>query len=153
MDNKTPLTPKKRGRKPINIDLDRVEYLASLNMGIMDICKSLGVGWDTFNKHRNKKNSELSERLAIGKSKGLERATAKLMDKINDGEFNAIQFYLKSADRERWAEKIETKVNINLNEIINQGKGRLIEGEKVEEGLLKERFLCQEDAEIKDNDK
>ena len=29
MDNKTPLTPKKRGRKPINIDLDRVEYLAS----------------------------------------------------------------------------------------------------------------------------
>ena len=152
MDNKTPLTPKKRGRKPINIDLDRVEYLASLNMGIMDICKSLGVGWDTFNKHRNKKNSELSERLAIGKSKGLERATSKLMDKINDGEFNAIQFYLKSADRERWAEKVETRVNINLNEIINQGKGRIVDqsAEKVE---IIEPFLCQEDAETKDNDK
>ena len=152
MDNKTPLTPKKRGRKPINIDLERVEYLASLNMGIMDICKSLGVGWDTFNKHRNKKNSELSERLAIGKSKGLERATSKLMDKINDGEFNAIQFYLKSADRERWAEKIETRVNINLSEIINQGKGRIVDqsAEKVE---IIEPFLCQEDAETKDNDK
>ena len=41
-------TPKKRGRKPIVIDYDRVEYLASLNLGIMDICRSLGVGWDTF---------------------------------------------------------------------------------------------------------
>ena len=43
-------TPKKRGRKPIVIDYDRVEYLASLNLGIMDICRSLGVGWDIFNK-------------------------------------------------------------------------------------------------------
>ena len=73
------------------------------------------------------------------------------MDKIDEGEFNAIKFYLQSADRERWAEKIETKVNINLNEIINQGKGRLIEGEKVEEGLIKERFLTK-DQDHQDND-
>lgn len=152
MDNKTPLTPKKRGRKPINIDLDRAEYLSSLNLGIMNVCKGLGIGWDTFNKHRNKKNSELKEALERGRAKGLERTTARLMDKIDEGEFNAIKFYLQSADRERWAEKVETKVNINLNEIINQGKGRLIEGEKVEEGLLKERFLKKEDTKIKDND-
>ena len=50
----TTKTPKKRGRKPIVIDHERVEYLASLNMGIMDITRAIGVGWDTFNKHRNK---------------------------------------------------------------------------------------------------
>ena len=60
-------TPKKRGRKPIIIDYEQVEHLASLNLGIMDICRSIGVGWDTFNKHRNKKNSELSDALARGK--------------------------------------------------------------------------------------
>ncbi len=93
-------TPKKRGRKPIVIDYDRVEYLASLNLGIMDICRSLGVGWDTFNKHRNRKNSELADALNRGKAKGLQLATTKLMEKIQEGEFNAIQFYLKS-DRPR----------------------------------------------------
>ncbi len=96
----TKKTPKKRGRKPIVIDYNRVEYLASLNMGIMDITRAIGVGWDTFNKHRNKKNSELADALARGRAKGLQLATSKLMEKIEDGDFNSIQFYLKSADRD-----------------------------------------------------
>ena len=123
----TTKTPKKRGRKPIVIDYDQVEHLASLNLGIMDICKSLGMGWDTFNKHRQKKNSELSDRLERGKAKGLQRATSKLMEKIEDGEFQAIQFYLKSADREKWAERQEVAHTLNLGEIISSANARIIE--------------------------
>lgn len=123
----TTKTPKKRGRKPIVIDYDQVEHLASLNLGIMDICKSLGMGWDTFNKHRQKKNSELSDRLERGKAKGLQRATSKLMEKIEDGEFQAIQFYLKSADREKWAERQEVAHTLNLSEIITSANSRIIE--------------------------
>ncbi len=123
----TTKTPKKRGRKPIVIDYDQVEHLASLNLGIMDICKSLGMGWDTFNKHRQKKNSELSDRLERGKAKGLQRATSKLMEKIEDGEFQAIQFYLKSADREKWAERQEVAHTLNLSEIISSANSRIIE--------------------------
>ena len=123
----TTKTPKKRGRKPIVIDYDQVEHLASLNLGIMDICKSLGMGWDTFNKHRQKKNSELSDRLEMGKAKGLQRATSKLMEKIEDGEFQAIQFYLKSADREKWAERQEVAHTLNLSEIITSANARIIE--------------------------
>ena len=123
----TAKTPKKRGRKPIVIDYEQVEHLASLNLGIMDICRSIGVGWDTFNKHRNKKNSELSDALARGKAKGLTRATSKLMEKIEDGEFQAIQFYLKSADKERWAEKQEHTHTLNLSEIISSANARIIE--------------------------
>ena len=123
----TTKTPKKRGRKPIVIDYDQVEHLASLNLGIMDICKSLGMGWDTFNKHRQKKNSELSDRLEKGKAKGLQRATSKLMEKIEDGEFQAIQFYLKSADRDKWAEKAEISHVLNLSEIISSANARIIE--------------------------
>ena len=123
----TTKTPKKRGRKPINIDMQQVEHLASLNLGIMDICRSIGVGWDTFNKHRNKKNSELSDALERGKAKGLQRATSKLMEKIEDGEFQAIQFYLKSADREKWAEKAEISHVLNLSEIISSANARIIE--------------------------
>mgnify|MGYP001419388218 CR=1 FL=1 len=123
----TAKTPKKRGRKPIIIDYEQVEHLASLNLGIMDICRSIGVGWDTFNKHRNKKNSELSDALARGKAKGLQRATSKLAEKINDGDFQSIQFYLKSADKERWAEKQEHTHTLNLTEIITSANSRIID--------------------------
>jgi hypothetical protein len=121
----TTKTPKKRGRKPIVIDYERVEYLASLNMGIMDICKSLNVGWDTFNKHRIKKNSELAEALDRGKAKGLQLATSKLMEKIQDGEFNAIQFYLKSADRDTWADKQTVEHTLNIKEALTHAQSRM----------------------------
>ena len=122
----TTKTPKKRGRKPIVIDYNRVEYLASLNMGIMDITRAIGVGWDTFNKHRNKKNSELSDALARGRAKGLQLATSKLMEKIEDGDFNSIQFYLKSADRDTWAEKTQVDHNLNLAGILDSARARVI---------------------------
>jgi hypothetical protein len=118
-------TPKRRGRKPINIDYEQVEHLASLNLGIMDICRSIGVGWDTFDKHRKKKGSELTEALERGKAKGLKRATTALAAKIEDGEFQAIQFYLKSADREKWAERqIEVNHTLNLAHILEEAKDR-----------------------------
>ena len=119
--------PKKRGRKPIIIDHERVEYLASLNLGIMDICRSIGVGWDTFNKHRNKKNSELADSLARGRAKGLQLATSKLMEKIEDGDFNSIQFYLKAADRDTWAEKTQVDHNLNLAGILDSARARVID--------------------------
>ena len=128
--------PKKRGRKPIVIDYDRVEYLASLNLGIMDICRSLGVGWDTFNKHRTKKNSELSEALNRGKAKGLQLATTKLMEKIQDGEFNAIQFYLKSADRDTWSDKQTVEHTLNLKDALTHASARIIQGETIEQETL-----------------
>ena len=129
--------PKKRGRKPIVIDYDRVEYLASLNMGIMDICRSLGVGWDTFNKHRNKKNSELKERLDAGKAKGLQLATSKLMEKIQDGDFNSIQLYLKSADRDTWADKQTVEHNLNLGDVLTQARARVIDHKPSSAGTKK----------------
>jgi len=123
----TTKTPKRRGRKPINIDYEQVEHLASLNLGIMDICRSIGVGWDTFDKHRKKKNSELTEALERGKAKGLKRATTALAAKIEDGEFQAIQFYLKSADREKWAERQEVNHTLNLAHILQDAQARIIE--------------------------
>ena len=122
-------TPKKRGRKALILTQDQinqVEYLAGLNMGVMDICRSLGISWSAFDKNRKKKQ-EINDALERGKAKGLTRATSKLMEKIEDGEFQAIQFYLKSADRERWAEKQEHTHTLNLSEIITSANSRIIE--------------------------
>ena len=122
-------TPKKRGRKALILTQDQinqVEHLAGLNMGVMDICRSLGISWSSFDKNRKKKQ-EINDALERGKAKGLTRATSKLMEKIEDGEFQAIQFYLKSADRERWAEKAEISHTLNLSDIISSANARIIE--------------------------
>jgi len=122
-------TPKKRGRKALILTQDQInqiEYLCSLNMGIMDVCRSLGISWSSFDKNRKKKQ-EINDAIERGKAKGLQRATSKLMEKIEDGEFQAIQFYLKSADRERWAEKAEISHTLNLSEIISSANARIID--------------------------
>ena len=120
---------KKRGRKALILTGDQikqVEHLAALNMGVMDICRSLGISWSAFDKNRKKKQ-EINDALERGKAKGLQRATSKLMEKIEDGEFQAIQFYLKSADREKWAERQEVAHTLNLSEIISSANARIIE--------------------------
>ena len=118
-------TPKKRGRKPINIDPDRVEHLASQGLGVMDICRALGVGWDTFNKYREKKNSGISDALDRGKSKGLAFVTSKLMETIEDKNFNAISFYLRNRAPDQWADKSEVNNNLDLKGVLTDARERI----------------------------
>ena len=120
-------TPKKRGRKPINIDPDRVEHLASQGLGVMDICRSLGVGWDTFNKHREKKSSGISDALDRGKSKGLAFVTSKLMETIEDKNFNAISFYLRNRAPEDWSDRQVVDHQLNLGDVLNSARERIID--------------------------
>ena len=129
MEQKTPKKDnkpiKKVGRKAINIDIDKVESLASQNMGVMEICRSLGVGWDTFNKNRKRK-TELSEAYERGRAKGLERATFRLMEQIDEGNFQAIQFYLKNTDSDKWKDRQEVvNATINLNDVLSGAKDRI----------------------------
>ena len=139
MSEKIANPPKKRGRKAINIDIAKVEELASQNMGVMQICRSLGIGWDTFNKNRKRK-TELSEAYERGRARGLERATFRLMEQIDEGNFQAIQFYLKNTDSDKWKDRQEVvNASINLNEVINGAKTRI--GESMTNRII--------DAEIK----
>ena len=125
MSEKIANPPKKRGRKSINIDIAKVEALASQNMGVMEICRTIGVGWDTFNKNRKRK-TELSEAYERGRARGLERATFRLMEQIDEGNFQAIQFYLKNTDSDKWKDRQEVvNASINLNEVINGAKTRI----------------------------
>jgi len=135
--------PKKRGRKTINIDYERLEYLASLGMGTMSICRSLGISWDTFDRNRKRK-ADFADALQRGKAKGLQRATTRLMDKIEEGEFQAIQFYLKNVDSDNWSDKNEVHHNFNLSNVLQEANARMIEGKKVQEVKHGDQFLIKE---------
>ena len=118
-------TPKKRGRKPVVIDAARVEHLASQGLGIMDICRSLGVGWDVFNRHREKKSTGIAEALDRGKSKGLAFVTSKLMETIEDKNFNAISFYLRNRAPEDWSDRQVVDHQLNLGDVLNSARERV----------------------------
>ena len=145
-------TPKKRGRKIINIDYDRLEHLASLNMGTMEICRNLGISWDTFDRNKKRK-AEFADALQRGKAKGIQRATSRLMDKIDDGEFQAIQFYLKNADSDNWADRQEVNHQLNLSSVLQEAQGRIIEGERVKEVTNADQFLIKEPINPKKTNK
>ena len=120
-------TPKKRGRKPVVIDAERVEHLASQGLGIMDICRSLGVGWDVFNRHREKKSTGIADALDRGKSKGLAFVTSKLMETIEDKNFNAISFYLRNRAPDDWSDRAVVDHQLNLGDVLTQARERIIE--------------------------
>ena len=136
-------TPKKRGRKPINIDPDGVEHLASQGLGVMDICRSLGVGWDTFNKYREKKNSGISDALDRGKSKGLAFVTSKLMETIEDKNFNAISFYLRNRAPDQWADRQEVNHNLDLKGVLTDARERINIIDHAPSGALTNRTRTQ----------
>ena len=125
----------KPGRKKIVIDAEQVEMLASQGLGIMDICRTLGIGWDTFNKNRKRKK-EISDALERGKAKGMKVATFKLMEQIHDGNFQAIQFYLKNRSPDEWSDRQEVKHTLNIKDALTHASARIIEGETLEQETL-----------------
>lgn len=125
----------KPGRKKIIIDAEQVEMLASQGLGIMDICRTLGIGWDTFNKNRKRKK-EISDALERGKAKGMKVATFKLMEQIHEGNFQAIQFYLKNRSPDEWSDRQEVKHTLNLKDALTNANARIIQGEVIEQETL-----------------
>ncbi len=125
----------KPGRKKIVIDAEQVELLASQGLGIMDICRTLGIGWDTFNKNRKRKK-EISDALERGKAKGMKVATFKLMEQIHEGNFQAIQFYLKNRSPDEWSDRQEVKHTLNIKDALSNANARIINGEVIEQETL-----------------
>ena len=130
-------TKGKPGRKKIIIDAEQVEMLASQGLGIMDICRTLGIGWDTFNKNRKRKK-EISDALERGKAKGMKVATFKLMEQIHEGNFQAIQFYLKNRAPDDWSDRQEVNHNINLKDALTNASARVIDHQETEQLSLKD---------------
>ena len=130
-------TKGKPGRKKIVIDAEQVEMLASQGLGIMDICRSLNIGWDTFNKNRKRKK-EISDALERGKAKGMKVATFKLMEQIHEGNFQAIQFYLKNRAPDDWSDRQEVNHNINLKDALTNASARIIDHQETQQLSLKD---------------
>ena len=149
MINMSEKKPKKPGRKPIVIDLDNVEQLAARGLGPTQIARALGISWDTLDRNR-KRNAEFEETLKRGRAKGLAQVTNSLFKSATEsGNVTAQIFYLKNQDPSNWSDRNEVNHNLNLKEIINVAKTRVIEG-KVEYNQIGKEQVLTKDALPKD---
>tara|TARA_R100000458_G_C8248037_1_gene225513 strand:- start:607 stop:1095 length:489 start_codon:yes stop_codon:yes gene_type:complete len=129
--------PKKPGRKPIKIDIDKVEQLAAQGLGPTQIARALGVSWDTYNKNK-KRSSELSDAIKRGEAKGLAEVTNALFSSAQGGNVTAQIFYLKNRDTTNWMDRVETNHTLSIGSALDNARLRtleapanIIEGEKV----------------------
>ena len=139
---------KKPGRKPVVIDIDRVEQLAAQGLGPYQISRALGISWDTYNKNK-KRSLELSEAIKRGEAKGLARVSNSLFKSANEGNVTAQIFYLKNRDSKSWSDKQEVNHNLNLAEILSSAKTRVIDGKVVEDQLDSQQVLTKDSLPTK----
>jgi len=94
--------PGKRGRKAIDIPVEKVEALAAQGMTDEQICHIIGVSHETFYK-RQRENPELVEAVKRGKAKGIATIANVIFEKAKNGDFASAAFFLER--RGGWTRK------------------------------------------------
>jgi len=152
-------TPKKRGRKPLTFtkkQLEKAKKLAGLGFSEESIARTVfGISVSTLQR-RKKKDDKFAQYIREGKIEAIENVTNALYESaVYDKSVPAQIFFLKNKGKQAgnpFAD-IQQVESISLQDIMSNAKGRLIEGERVQECIPGVQVLCQEDAETKDNDK
>jgi len=117
---------KKSGRKPIKIDLEQVENLASRGLGNSQIARALGVSWNTIDRNR-KRSEDFEESIKKGKARGLAQVTNALFESATEKNSVVAQiFYLKNQDPKIWKDRVENvHATIDLNQVLSGAKDRI----------------------------
>lgn len=96
-----------KGRKPIQIDLKKVEEYAKVCSSEEQVALCLGISLDTLQR-RKKASADFAEALKRGRANVDAYVASRLMEKIKDGDTGSIIFYLKA--RCGWREVNRTEL-------------------------------------------
>lgn len=99
---------KRKTRPRIDIDLNKVEALASRGMNNEQIAYSLGIGLSTLYKEKAQ-NVEFLDAIKRGQAKGIQQITNALFENAKEGNLGAQVFYLKN--RAGWTDKQDITTN------------------------------------------
>lgn len=144
-----------RPKKTLNKeDAEKITELASTGLGILDICRSMGISWDVFNRERNNK-SYISDALKKGESLGRKAIVSSLYQNALSGSVPSQIFWLKNKGGQgEWQDKQETEININLKEIIGEAKNRIAQhnvNERIIEGQYTDNSTDKDSVRLATN--
>jgi len=153
-------TPKKRGRKPLTFtkkQLEKAKKLAGLGFSEESIARTVfGISVSTLQR-RKKKDDKFAQYIREGKIEAIENVTNALYESaVYDKSVPAQIFFLKNKGKQAgnpFADIQQVESSISLQNIISNAKGRLIEGEKVQERIPVAQVLAKDqDTKNKDNE-
>lgn len=100
------------------LDLDRVEELASLGLNLGEIAGAMGVSRATLDRRRDE-IAEIDERITIGKSRGIAEVAASLKNNALSGDTAACKIFLNAVAGWASTKKIEHSGEQTPSIIIN----------------------------------
>ena len=128
----------KAGRKMIKFDdetLEKIENWAGKGLSESQIADLLNCSLSTI--ARNKRNNDkFGTALRTGKARAIAAISNKVYENALEGKENSAFFFLRNRDPENWSDRQEVNHNINLKQIMQNSKNRLIEGEIVEKQAI-----------------
>ena len=128
----------KAGRKRIKFDdetLEKIENWAGKGLSESQIADLLNCSLSTI--ARNKRNNDkFGTALRTGKARAIAAISNKVYENALEGKENSAFFFLRNRDPDNWSDRQEVNHNINLKQIMQNSKNRLIEGEIVEKQAI-----------------
>lgn len=100
----------------IEIDLAKVEALASRGLTKQQIADALGVSQTTFYA-RQKESEEFEEAIKRGQAKGVASVSNKLYESAMRGEAWAVCFFLKTKGGFKETQKVEMTADVKTTEV------------------------------------
>tara|TARA_R100001510_G_C7650802_1_gene208337 strand:+ start:2283 stop:2726 length:444 start_codon:yes stop_codon:yes gene_type:complete len=128
----------KAGRKKIKFDdetLEKIENWAGKGLSESQIADLLNCSLSTI--ARNKRNNDkFGTALRTGKARAIAAISNKVYENALEGKENSAFFFLRNRDPDNWSDRQEVNHNINLKQIMQNSKNRLIEGKIVQKETI-----------------
>ena len=87
------------------------------------------LGCSLSTKARNKRtNAKFGLALKKGKVRAIQVVANQVFENAMSGKETSAIFFLKNRDPENWSDRAEVNHNLNLKEVLNIAKNRVIEG-------------------------
>ena len=102
-------------RKPIDIDLEKVEQLSATGLSQRQIAAALNISQSTITE-RMKNNPDFRDAMTRGHAKGCQAVVNRLYRAATDEDKPSVPaqiFFLKNRDRENWSDKHEVNASLS----------------------------------------
>ena len=123
--------PNKMGRKKRTFteeEYQQIQKYSGNGLSLVQIAHMLEppISEATIQRRMND-DERFASAIKKGRSKSVQMVANKVFENAMDGKETSAIFFLKTRDPERWNDRQNTEVNINLGEILDQAKGRVID--------------------------